>query len=159
MRILITILFAGFFVAACSTTETHTLETDFLVLTAEGPLFEGNNTATLDWKADDAFWGENLRAEDIKSAKVSAAKVEVESADGGIRDVTIQLAGQDLGMQKIAFFDEDGNVNLASKQENLASFFTDSYPTVVADFDLAEDFYDDLEIRVKLRFEVEAAAK
>jgi hypothetical protein len=159
MKKLVFALFVGALLVSCSATETHTLDTDFLTLTAEGPLFEGNNTATLDWNVEDGFWGENLHPSMIKSAKVAALKVEVQSIDAGIRDITIQLAGQNLGMQKIAFFDESGSVNLASKQENLASFFTDSYPTIVADFDLTEDFYDDLEIRVKLRFEFEVTVK
>ncbi len=154
MRYLITPLILSLLLVGCTTTESAEIETSSLILTAEGPLFEGNNTATLEWSPDNSFWGEN-KPENLKSAKVRLIDITLLSDDAAIKDVTIQFAGEKTGMQKIAFMDANGSVNIADKQENLASFFQDNFATIVADFDLSEDYYDDLKIEVKIIFQME----
>ncbi|MCH8546024.1 MAG: hypothetical protein LAT54_04770 [Cryomorphaceae bacterium] len=136
----------------CSTSEEVKWSTSTLTVTATGPLFEGSNTGTYEWDIDltKAIDGiEDLSQ--LSEARLIEIKVSAEEPDM-VEDVTIQLAGEKSGMQKVAFMDGSGKIQVAEKQENLASFFQDKYPTVVADFNLLDDWFDDFIFDVELTF-------
>ncbi|MCC5917930.1 MAG: hypothetical protein JJU02_11460 [Cryomorphaceae bacterium] len=156
-----------FFIAAlgfilfqsCSPTEQVEFHSGTITLTAMGPLFEGSNTATFEWDIDMLKMVSGLEdVNDIKKARLTEITISIEDA-ALVENLTIQLASKNYGMQKVGFMDAVQNVQVADKQENLASFFQDEYPTVVADFNILEDYYDDFVIEAELMFELTLTAK
>lgn len=142
----------AFVLASCSSSEELEWSTSSVTISAVGPLFEGSNTGTFEWSYDLVEEIDGLdNLEDILNARLVSIELTPDDVDV-LEDVTIQLAGEKTGMQKIAFMNADGNVQVAEKQENLASFFLDNYPTLVADFNLLDDWYDDYNIEAKLVF-------
>ena len=138
--------------SACTSSQQMEWTTDKVSIVATGPLFEGANTGTFDWSFDLAAALEGLeKVEDLMEARLVSIELIPEAAEV-LEDITIQLAGEQAGMQKVAFMDAAGNIQVAEKQENLASFFQDNYPTLVADFNLVEDWYDDYSIEARLTF-------
>lgn len=140
------------FIIGCSPTEEVEWSTETLSITATGPLFEGSNTGTHGWKTDLTKAIDGL--DDLKNlveARLISIEIKPEDVDV-LEDVTIQLAGEKTGMQKIAFMSAGGVVQVANQQENLASFFLDNHPTLVADFNMLDDWFDDYIIEAKLTF-------
>ncbi len=154
MRTLSLSLFFAALLVGCSPSEQLEWSTSKVTISAAGPLFEGSNTGTFDWSFDLVEEIEGLdNMENILEARLLSIELYPEDVDV-LEDVTIQLAGEKTGMQKIAFMNSDGSVQVADKQENLASFFLDNYPTLVADFNLLDDWFDDYIIEAKLVFEL-----
>ncbi len=136
----------------CSSSEEVKWSTESLTVTASGPLFEGSNTGTYEWDIDLTKALEGLDdLSQLSEARLLDITVKAEDPDM-VEDVTIQLAGEKSGMQKVAFMDGSGKIQVAEKQENLASFFQDKYPTVVADFNILDDWFDDFIFDVELTF-------
>lgn len=143
----------------CSSSEEVKWSTESLTVTAAGPLFEGSNTGTYEWDIDltKAIEGLNDLSQ-LSEARLVDISVKAEDPDM-VEDVTIQLAGEKSGMQKVAFMDGSGKIQVAEKQENLASFFQDKYPTVVADFNILDDWFDDFIFDVELTFTFKVKAQ
>ncbi len=136
----------------CSSSEEVKWSTESLTVTASGPLFEGSNTGTYEWDIDLTKALEGLDdLSQLSEARLLDITVKAEDPDM-VEDVTIQLAGEKSGMQKVAFMDGSGKIQVAEKQENLASFFQDKYPTIVADFNILDDWFDDFIFDVELTF-------
>ena len=146
-------------VGGCSNTEEVTLQTGTITIVATGPLFEGSNTGTYAWDliVEDYISGIS-GAEDIKEARLQSVTLSSSNIDL-VSDLTLQMAGEHTGMQKVAYMDSEGQIQVADKQKNLASFFSDNHRTIVADFNINDDWYDDFEIKAELVFTLQVSTK
>lgn len=134
-------------------------ETEFSVrVHAEGPLFEGSNTATGIWQVnlDELFPKLDLREKKINSARIESVVFEY-APEFPVKNVKIELTGRNVDMQKIAFANNIQDVQtsptliVASEQKKIEKFLTLDQVTVVADVDLAEDLDDDFSALVKFK--------
>jgi hypothetical protein len=156
----IILLFTSFIIAtACSNTEEVVFQTGTINILASGPLFEGSNTGTFDWNLimEDYIAGIS-GAEDIKEARLQSVVLKSTHMNL-ISDLTLQMAGENTGMQKLAYMDGEGKIQVANKQKNLASFFSDNHRTIVADFNINDDWYDDFAIEAELIFTLQVSTK
>lgn len=156
-----------FFLASCSgETKTTQIETPELAMTAEGPLFEGANTATASWDFNlNEILG--LGADEkvnIKNAKISKVEFLLEDAEDlpELEKMVFEVTSKNTSMTRIGLYDgkiQAGSpfqLSLAAKQENLASAFGDGKITFVGDFDLKdEEYWEDLNFSLKIVFELE----
>ncbi|MFN3529468.1 MAG: hypothetical protein ACK417_06060 [Bacteroidia bacterium] len=152
----------------CNTaTQTIEVESPSLRLTAEGPLYDGSNTATAAWRINIAEWlGEDIVSTDIVSAKITSIRLKSRNTENFdlLNDVSVQLAGPKVAMKKVGFLNPVPadlgilDLKLAEDQKGLAEFFGLREITLVADLDLKEEFDDDLQFdaQLKLTFEIKA---
>jgi len=155
--------------AACGgPTESVERQTDNLLLTAEGPLYDGSNTATYTWPVDlNALLGEGYTAADIAKARITGIRITAVNPDNLslINDITFQLAGSGVAMQKVGFLNPlpvDANtieLVLAEDQNKLEAFFSLKEITLVADLNLLEEFDDNLELHAQLTFNFDLKSK
>lgn len=148
-------------------TETIEVESPSLLLYAEGPLYDGSNTATAAWRINISEWlGQEYVAADIVSAKIVSISLESRTPENFdlLNDISLQLAGPKVAMQKVGFLNPVPAglgtllLKVADNQKDLEEFFGLREITLVADLDLKEDFDDDLQFdaQLKLIFEVKA---
>jgi hypothetical protein len=155
-----------FFLNSCSNeTETIDIETPELNMMAEGPLFEGANTATVSWDFNlNEMLG--LRAEEkvnIKNAKISKVEFILEDDEDlpELEKMVFELTSKNTSMTRVGLYEgqiEAGSpfqLSLAAKQENLASAFQDGKITFVGDFDLKDgEYWQNLNFSLKIVFEL-----
>ncbi|MBA4303118.1 MAG: hypothetical protein C0424_02720 [Sphingobacteriaceae bacterium] len=151
-------------VAACGKTEKAVYSPAEIVLEAEGPLFDGSNTAQASWKADlsEALEGGKLAGARLTSVTITAE----EPADLAlISDITLQFAGSGVAMQKVAFLNPlpDGSssvqLQVADDQKGLADFFALSDMTLVADLNLKGEYEGNMRLKAKLEFSLDVSSK
>lgn len=154
-----------FFLNSCSNEiETIQIETPELNMTADGPLFEGANTATVSW---DFILNEILGFDEkvnIKNAKISKVEFLMEEAEElpELEKMVFEVTSKNTSMTRIGLYEgkiEAGSpflLSLAAKQVNLVSAFEDGKITFVGDFDLKdEEYWEDLNFSLKIVFELE----
>jgi len=164
MRNTIALLALLLVAVACGKTEKVDYSAEEIVLTAEGPLYDGSNTATATWKANIAdILGEGKMA----GARLTAVTITAaEPADLAlINDVTLQFAGKDVAMQKVAFLNPlpDGSTSVtlqvAEEQDGLADFFALNEITIVADLNLKGEYEGNMTLKAKLDFSFDVSSK
>lgn len=150
---------------SCSVeTETHTVKTPILELSATGPLFEGSNTATATWKysleelfpeLDDEILVENARVTSIKMIP----KPDVNYPDMG--KVVMEMKPKETNMLRIGLLetkfnnDKTNSLSVAAVQQDFGKALKNGRLTFVADFDLLEeDYYDDLNFDLIVTFKI-----
>jgi len=156
-----------FFLASCAgETKSTLIETPELTMTAEGPLFEGANTATASWNFnlnEILGLGPDEKVK-LKNAKITKIEFLLENNEDlpELEKMVFELTSKNTSMTRIGLYEgkiEAGSpfqLSLADKQENLASAFGDGKITFVGDFDLKdEEFWEDLNFRMKIVFELE----
>lgn len=164
MRNTIALLALLLVAVACGKTEKVDYSTDEIVLTAEGPLYDGSNTATATWKANVAdILGEGKMA----GARLTAVTISAaEPADLAlINDITLQFAGKDVAMQKVAFLNplpagsNSVTLQVAEEQEGLSDFFALEEITIVADLNLKGEYEGNMTLKAKLDFSFDVSSK
>jgi hypothetical protein len=155
----------AFLFSSCSgETKTYTVSTPELTLVAEGPLFEGSNTATAQWNfnAADFFDGQ-----DVKKLKFQDAKVKYITLIGCegeelplIDKVVVEMAAPETSMMRVAYLEEviepckEYTLGIADVQKGLEKFFQQSGITFVADLNIQdEEYWDDAELKIQIEFE------
>ncbi|MFM7104751.1 MAG: hypothetical protein ACKOW8_04455, partial [Flavobacteriales bacterium] len=125
------ILGIALFMVSCSERITKKIEINNLMVSAEGPLFEGPNTLqathVIDWEKIEG----GIVPEQIESVKITKADISSESDTimfDGIRNMVLQITGSKAQMQKL------GVVNPLPSGVNKVQI------TPSADADLAENF-------------------
>jgi hypothetical protein len=142
--------------------QTREVETPELEMVAEGPLFEGANTATASWEFD----LQSLLGEDdvrVSQAKVTSIKIKLVPQEDlpEIDKMVFEITSQNTSMTRVGLFEqgikqgETINLSLADNQENITKAFQDGKMTFVGDFDLmAEEFWGNVRFMVKVTFEL-----
>lgn len=147
-------------------TETLTINSPELRLSAEGPLFEGANTATASWEFILVeLIGENEdRKVSIKNAKLTQVEILLQEGEDlpEIEKMVFEMTSKNTPMTRLGLYEgkiEPGKsfgLSLASKQDKLASAFEDGKITFVGDFDLLEEeYWEDIHFSLKATFELE----
>ena len=155
---------SGLIWVSCGTTSEYTLVINDVALTAEGPLFEGVNTATGTWTVDlAAFLNEhNATLNDIKSARLLNAALMMEDSINFdiLSEITFLLAGDNTEMRKVAllnpvpFGQTSIALSIADEQKQVAEFFKESAITFVADVNILQDTFIDLKMKGNFTFEL-----
>jgi hypothetical protein len=146
---------------ACSKPQLVELETPEVTLTAEGPLFDGANTASGNWEIDLAQ--RQIDPQSIQSARVKSIVISCDSvADLSLlRDITFQITGEGVNMQRVAVLNPvpQGASSLelvvADEQEEIAALLKLPALTLVADVNFTGDRDENLVLKAKVVFEIE----
>lgn len=135
--------------AGCGKSETLLYESGPIPLSAEGPLFEGTNTAQGTWNPGMAAFLKKHGAttDQLREARVLGAMLSGTGEEGfsGIRSISVMLASDASDMQQVAvlnpFPQEQGRAELtvADEQKGLVGHLQQETVTVVADLDLDAD--------------------
>lgn len=154
-----------FLLSACSyESKTYGFETSELKLTAEGPLFDGSNTATAVWKIKPALFFENQKPQDLKFTSGKVKRIVISSENytdlPEIDRIVVEIAAPETPMMRLGILSENivagesYELQIAESQEKLHKFFYQNEITFVADVNmLDEEFYDDLELNISVEFE------
>lgn len=149
--------------AGCqSNLTTLEIETPELLLSAEGPLFEGANSATSTWEFDlsEIIVNDELK---VSKAKITSVQVMVKGSDElpSLEKMVFEVTSKNTAMTRIGLYEgtiREGQVfalNIADQQENLASAFADGKMTFVGDFDLSdEEYWGNVEFTLQVKFEL-----
>ena len=162
---LLILLLAVLLHACGGKTKSIEVTTPTLELTAEGPLFEGANTATATWELD----LQTLLAEaGVEQAKLKEAKIKritITLQDGeelpSLEKMVMELTSKNLSMTRVGLYEgkiEAGKafeLAVAQQQENLKAAFEDGKITFVGDFDLIDDeYWESLQFTLSVTFEL-----
>lgn len=141
---------------------TIEVETPELDMVAEGPLFEGSNTATATWEFDlSSLLGD--QGNKVSKAKVTAIEIRLVPEEDlpSLEKMVFEVTSQSTSMTRVGLYnseldsDEVMELSVAGKQENLASAFQDGRMTFVGDFDLLEEeYWDNVAFKIKVKFEL-----
>lgn len=155
------------FATSCGKVSTLEFKPAPIVLTAEGPLFEGSNTAqgVLDGSELNAFLSKGgFSGSSIKSARLVSARIftlnDTLTLDD-ISEITLQLAAPQADMQKVAVLNpvpagqNSADLQVAAEQEQIATLIQQPVLTCVADLNLKKDLDANLEVKGELVFEIE----
>jgi hypothetical protein len=134
---------------SCGPRETLVYESGPIHLTAEGPLYEGSNTAQGSWEPQlEAFLRQQGSGLDrLREARVVRAQLSSTEGTGlqGIRSVSLMLASDAHDMEQVAVLNplppqqQQADLVTANEQKGLAGHLKQHAVTVVADLDLDED--------------------
>jgi hypothetical protein len=154
--------------ASCAKTEQVSYTSHDLVLTAEGPLYDGSNTATANWKINlTELIGEGYTAADLTGARITSIRltaVNPTSLDL-VSDVTFLLAGAGVSMQKIGFLNpvpsgsHHIDLQIADGQKGLEGFFKLEQIALVADLNLTDELEEDLALSAQLKISFDVKSK
>jgi len=145
--------------SSCGTVTTLDVPNQKISVKAIGPLFEGVNTATANFKFKDLL-PENTKLSDIHSAKIEAFKLLPSTEDfPANKGFTALLAAPNYSMQEFGFSNalktDKLNFKLAEDQAFLKNILKDSSQTLVIDFTLNEDLYDNLEFEAEIKWNIQ----
>jgi hypothetical protein len=159
----------AFFLFSCNSAPTKkTSLTIESVIVAEGPLFEGSNTAQSEVKTLEALNELSIPLEDIKNASLVSCDLsivpvsdsaEVQNFDI-MQSISFSFAADELDMQAAGVLNpmpsgkNDIQLNIAKEQEQTLEFLKQKMFYLVADANLEQDLNDNLEIKCKLVFDI-----
>lgn len=160
----------GFLAASCGgPTTTVNSSIKGLMVTAEGPCFEGANTAIGEWDFElNSLEGmEGYSNEDVKNARIKSVTVHLDDVKdvGLIQEVTLQITAAAADMKKVAFLNPvpEGSdsfvLQVAESQKDLVELFKQGLLTVVADVNISNDYDDNLNLLLDIEFELEIKNK
>jgi hypothetical protein len=153
------------FFAGCSKSRTLIFSIENLPIAAEGPLFEGSNTAQGNYEvALEAFLAENgSDLGHLKTIRLKSASLNTNSNTLNfdlVKAITLQFASDQTemveggvlnpvpaGQQKVA-------LKMPTEPKNLTGFFQQKQFTIVSDLDLKQDQENNLELLGNFEFEV-----
>jgi hypothetical protein len=133
-----------------------------VALTSSGPLYEGSNTATVDWDVDFSKYMEQV-PKSINQVRFLNVRLKCnnDSVQANIGNPVVQLAAGDLAMAKVAYAEENLQANqaaslkIAAEQKNIDEFFKGKKITFVLDYDLKqEEFNEDLTFSMEFDLEM-----
>lgn len=151
---------------SCSVeTDSYQIETPVLVLNATGPLFEGSNTATATWEFSLEELFPDVEGDIIvHKAKVSSINIQPKGEEDfpKVDKMVMEIKSKYINMTRIGLLEsniqigKDYTLNVADKQEEIATALQDERITFVADFDMIdEEYYEDVSFDLVVSFEVE----
>ena len=144
----------------CGKSESIKTDLQKLETIALGPLFEGVNTATVEFDI------QKMLPKEVKKEQIS--EVRIKSIQLGLRDssapvpnsFTVLLASPNTSMKECGFIKEEAikmnnlNVSLAGDQEFLVEILQDKMQTLVIDFNLEAEWFDDLTVSADIDWEL-----
>jgi hypothetical protein len=154
-----------FWMTSCSQLQTHEFSIANIEITADGPLYEGINTATGEYKVDITTFLDSIssKIQNLHRAKLVSARLSlVDSLNFNIvGDVTLLLAGENTEMKSLAFLNpipedlKEIQLSLAEEQPKVVNYFKESQITFVVDADILQDTMIDLRMLGTFIFELQ----
>lgn len=149
---------------SCGQVETHTFRTGDVEIIAEGPLFEGANTATGAYTVDLSSFLEEHNAEigDIAEAKLASAELTIlDTLNFNFIDgITLLIAGDVADMQKVGVLNpvpvdqSKVDIQVADEQSKVDAFFKEAMMTYVVDFNISQDTFIDVRMIGNFEFDI-----
>lgn len=162
-------LITGLVLASCQANQKVEISSPTIPLSAEGPIFEGANTAIGTWNVDINDW---LKEQKIDSSQIENIKIVSISylpkqslTSEKIQEITLQATSKTFDMQKIAFVspypkqEKAVPLNIAQEQINLFKLFAAKEITFVADLNINQDMDQNLDMEITVVFEIEYSLK
>ncbi len=158
-------LLSLFFSACSSSTETKVFNIQNIQISAEGPLFEGSNTAQLELNnpLQAYLTTEKIDIKNIKSAKLKS--IQIDNADSSnfnmFQSLTLQLTSEKTPMLNLGVLNpipadvKSINLNVANIQEDLVDILKQKSLFVVADALIKADTSANIKMNCNLEFELE----
>lgn len=157
------LLFA--FLPACQKSRTLAFRVENVPILAEGPLFEGANTAQGTYMStlNDFLAQNGATSRQLHGARLTRATISVPDSLNLdlLNALTLQFAGAQTDMQKMGVLNpvpkgqRRVELQVAQEQSKVADFFRESAFTIVVDADVARDTAMNLELRGDFEFELE----
>lgn len=158
------ILAASFVVTllmACGELESIKTEPQNITLEAVGPLFEGINTATFDFNFQDVL-PDGKTKESLGDVLFKSVKLKVDTGEfPAPTSFTLSIASPNTSMKEFGFLndvklDENGQylIQLTNEQEFLIKALKDKSQTLVVDFNLTEDWYDNYTVTAEIDWDI-----
>tara|TARA_B100001778_G_C18593188_1_gene633269 strand:+ start:1700 stop:2206 length:507 start_codon:yes stop_codon:yes gene_type:complete len=144
----------------CGKSEPIQTDVQKLETIAVGPLFEGVNTATVEFDIQKVLPKE-VKKEQLSEVRIKSIQLGLlDSAAPVPNSFTVLLASPNTSMKECGFIQEESikmnnyNVSLAGEQEFLVEILQDKMQTLVIDFDLKEDWFDDYTVTATIDWEL-----
>jgi hypothetical protein len=155
----------GTVLLSCSQLQKHNFTVENVEITAEGPLFEGINTATGEYKVDISTFLDSTGNEmqDLHKARLVSAHLSlIDSLTFNmVGDVSLLLAGENTEMKSLAFLNpipedqKEIQLTLAEEQTKVVDYFKESQFTFVVDANILQDTMMDLRMVGTFIFELQ----
>lgn len=160
-RAIALIITSSAILVSCGETELAAMKTQQIKIEVEGPLFEGVNTGTFDFNFQDVL-PEGKQKEAVEEALLKSVKIIVDTASFPVpSSFTLSLASPNTSMKECGFLNEaklnsEGKyeIKLAKDQDFLSDVLQDKSQTIVVDFNIAEDWYDNYSIKAEIDWEI-----
>lgn len=156
--------FVCLLLAGCGKTSQVTFTTGEVMLTAEGPLFEGSNTVTGDYASQLSAFLERqgATAADVKEARlIRASLVATDSAGfSNVSQLTLSMAAEKVEMQEVGVLNpvpqgsQQVEFKLAETQTAIADFLKQPSITFVTDANLLQDSPSNLSFKALFEFQI-----
>jgi len=160
MKKLILLSFVVVTLFSCKNQTVTSIVLNDIILTADGPYFEGPNSfqATI----SNALKNNNINIENVEKIELAAATVFLPDSieDGLIQDISLQLVSGDSDMKKVAFINptpkekKEIELSIAQTQEDIHEIFTKEEFIVLLDANFSKDLESNIELKSKLTFNI-----
>ncbi len=156
---ILSIVFFIFFSCANESKKSYLIKD--VILTAEGPLFDGPNTLQANHLIDLNAIENGLNAEQISGVSITKASITTENSTGfdKVRNFVLQLTSADAKMERIAVLNpvqkgiKKAELNVSSVGE-LKDNFSQKEITLILDADLIGDMENNLTYTGSFEFEI-----
>lgn len=157
--LILSIVFSIFI--SCGTENKKSYLIKDVILTAEGPLFDGPNTLQANHLIDLNAIESGLNAEQISSVRITKASISSEDSTvfDKVRNFVLQLTAADAKMERIAVLNpvqkgiKQAELNVSSESE-LKDNFSQKEITLILDADLIGDMESNLTYTGSFEFEI-----
>ena len=144
----------------CGKSEPIQTDVQKLETIAVGPLFEGVNTATVEFDIQKLLPGE-VKKDQLSEVRIKSILIGLSNSEAPVpNSFTVLLASPNTSMKECGFIKEESikmnnyQVSLAEEQDFLVEILQDNMQTLVIDFDLKEDWFDDLTVTAAIDWEL-----
>ncbi len=154
-------LLALFLLSSCSKKNKENLILEPIILSVEGPYFEGPNSfqGKIGLDVKKFLQEKGYKQEQLKDIKIVRASVFLDSLAINIQDLTLQVVSEKESMQKLAFinFLQQGNKNVqlsvAQEQKDLAPYFLEG-GTLILDANFLKEIEQNISFAVSLELQL-----
>jgi len=160
MKKLLFISFLSIALFSCKNETETIIELNDILLTAEGPYFEGPNSfqATL----SNTLKNNNISPENVdKIALTSAIIILPDSIEEGlVQNLALQLVSSSSEMKKVAFINpapsgkKEIELTIAKEQDDIDELFSKEEFIALLDANFSKDLETNLEFKAKLTFNI-----
>lgn len=159
-KLLILSIVVSIFIS-CGTENKKSYLIKDVILTAEGPLFDGPNTLQANHLIDLNAIESGLNAEQISGVRITKASISTEDSTGfdKVRNFVLQLTAADAKMERIAVLNpvqkgiKQAELNVSAESE-LKDNFSQKEITLILDADLIGDMESNLTYTGSFEFEI-----
>ena len=151
---------AALVLSGCGKPELIQTDVQKLETIALGPLFEGVNTATVEFDIQKVLPKE-VKKEQLSDVRIKSIQLSLSDSAAPVpNSFTVLLASPNTSMKECGFIQEESikmnnyNVSLAKEQEFLEEILQDKMQTLVIDFDLKDDWFDDYTVTAAIDWEL-----